>query len=543
MRKSRKQLLCSALALSVAISSVFGIAPVTTKAQTTEVTVESQQVAAEEEIIIHAKGSGLNIYAWKDKDEQFGAWPGKAMEADSVMGSGWVTATVKAGYKFIVNGNGGQSDDLSADAGEYWYVDGKLSPTNPEGPTPVPTEAPTPTPEPILVSEITPEDGTELQAGTEQEISVNASTSIDDGTLYYKYEVKCDGNYVGDHYYSKSSTYKFTPEADKTYNVKISIQAHDEENTTVTKEVTYKGSENGAIVTAGPATPTPEPTATPDPSGSGDDEKATPTPTVPAGKQTPTPKPTKTPVPDGTSTPPASADPDATATPTVKPTVTPTQKPPIDHGGDVTPKPTPTVKPTSTPDNSGGNSSGFDPELSVKLKASKSSPQKAGSSITLSASSEGTEGKTQYMFYYKKSGTSKNVIIQKYSTKSTCTWKPKENGTYTLYVKVKDSTNLTATAKVSSYKIKGLTLSVSTNKKSPQKKKTSIQITAKTANGSGKVKYQFIVKLGSKVEKKTSYGSSKKFTWKPKKKGTYTLYVKAKDSVTEVTKKCTFKIK
>ena len=69
MKKSRKQLLSSALALVVAVSSAFGTAPVTTKAQTTQVTVESQQVAAEEQIIIHAKGSGLNIYAWKGSGE------------------------------------------------------------------------------------------------------------------------------------------------------------------------------------------------------------------------------------------------------------------------------------------------------------------------------------------------------------------------------------------------------------------------------------------------------------------------------------------
>ena len=98
-------------------------------------------------------------------------------------------------------------------------------------------------------------------------------------------------------------------------------------------------------------------------------------------------------------------------------------------------------------------------------------------------------------------------------------------------------------AKITKYRIKGLTLSVSTNKKSPQKKKTSIKITAKAANASGTVKYQYIVKLGKKIVKSTKFISAKKYTWKPTKKGTYTLYVKARDKNTTITKKKTFKIK
>ena len=43
--------------------------------------------------------------------------------------------------------------------------------------------------------------------------------------------------------------------------------------------------------------------------------------------------------------------------------------------------------------------------------------------------------------------------------------------------------------------------------------------------------------------KKTSYKTTKSFTWKPTKKGTYTLYVRAKDSNITITKKKSFKIK
>ena len=527
MRKSRKQLLSSVLALAVAAATVFGIAPSTTKAQTTQVTVESQQVAAEEQIILHAKGSDMAIHIWGCSDTSANTtWPGKSMEADSTMGSGWCYVAFPAdckGFIILQGGNKLTEDVTDKKAGEYWFSDGKFSTSNPEGPTPVPTEAPTPTPAPIVISEITPGDGSQLKAGEPQQISVSANTSIDDGTLYYKYEVKCDGAYVGDHYYSKSNTYSFTPEDGKEYKVKISVQAHDEDNTTVTEELTYTGSKDGVTVTTAPATEAPTPTP------SDDNGEATPEPiSTPSVSDNPGNLDNKT-----TPTPSNDSNGEATATPTTKPTATPK----------VTATPTATAKVTATPTPSVDVPEVSDEDISVKLSKSKSSPQKAGTSIKLTATASGGDGGYQYKFYYKKSGSSSNVTIQKYSTKNTCTWKPVANGTYTLYVTVKDSSNFTATAKIANYKIKGMTLSVSTNKKSPQKAKTAIKISAKASNASGKVKYQYIIKRGSKVEKRTKFTSSKSYTWKPKKKGTYTLYVKAKDSNITIMKKKTFKIK
>lgn len=536
LRLRHKKVLCRMLAVAVAATSIFATSPVT-QAKTTKVTTEAAQVAAEDQIIIHAKGTGLNIYVWKGETKLNGDWPGNAMEADATMGSGWCYAAIPAdcdGF-IICQGSNKLTDDVKdKKAGEYWFVDGTFLTTNPEGPTPTPTEAPTPTPAPIEISSITPADGSKLKAGVEQQISVNASTTIDDGTLYYKYEVKCGGEYVGDHYYSKSNTYNFTPEDGKKYTVKISVQAHDEDNTTVSQEVAYTGSSDGEEATPGPdntpAPPSTPPSDIPTP-GANTPEPSDPTNTPDAGTPGPS-DPTKTPEAPGDETPVPSTVP--TETPKTPATKTPT--PPATK--------TPVPQVTNTPTPTSGNS-GFDDDydFTATLKTNVKSPQKAGASIKLTASASHGSGGYKYKFSCKKSGGSK-VTLKGYSSSKTYTWKPTENGTYTLYVDVKDSDNMVASAKISNFKVKGLTVTVTLNKKSPQKKNTVIKISAKAANPGGKATYRFIVKQGSKTVNDTKkYKSSSTYKWKPKKKGTYTLYVKVKGKYTTVTKKTTFKIK
>ena len=557
LNRKHKRFVCRLLAVAVAATSIFATSPVT-QAKTIEVTTEASQVTAEEQIVLHAKGTGLNIYAWKDGVEPFGAWPGQAMEADSVMGNGWVTATFDAGLNFIINGGGSQSADLSKSAGEYWYVDGKLSDSNPEGPA---TPTPEPTPGPLKIKNVSPEDGTNLKAGESQVITVGASSTINDGVVYYKYEVKCGGEYVGDHYYSKNNTYSFTPEDGKEYTVKISVQAHDEENTTVTRELKYKGSTDGIVVTAGPGgeeTPTPG-TDSPETSvpETNPPESATPPtseqpdnpidPTKTDDPSTPdqpdnTQQPNKTNTPSGTNGPsgtdtPASTDPTSPSQPTNQPAST------SDVNANKTTAPSQTNGPSETkkPDDSG-----FDPyfDLTVKGSSAKKSPQKAGASIKFTATASNGTGTYKYMFFYKtKVSSSNETVIRKYSTSNTCTWKPTKAGTYYVYVRVIDSLNRDSEAQIGKYVIKGLSATIKLSKKSPQKSNKKITITATPKNASGKVKCRFVVKLKKKTVKDSKYKASRKYNWKPTKKGTYTLYVYVKDSYKTVTKKTTFKIK
>ena len=88
MRKNSKKILGSALAIMLATTSVCSGMPAL-KAQSVEYVQEVAQNNVEGKIVLHAKGTGLKIYAWSGTGPLFGAWPGAAMDADATMGDGW----------------------------------------------------------------------------------------------------------------------------------------------------------------------------------------------------------------------------------------------------------------------------------------------------------------------------------------------------------------------------------------------------------------------------------------------------------------------
>lgn len=163
VKKSTKKLLCSALAFTLATTSVFATAP-TTQAETVEVVVDSEAVAAEEQIILHAKGSNLKIHVWGCSNTSANTtWPGKAMEEDSTMGSGWCYVAIPAdctGFIIIQDTETKLTGDVTKEAGEYWFVDGTFTDYNPEGPTKEPTPTPEPTAAPLEIKAVQPEDNT-----------------------------------------------------------------------------------------------------------------------------------------------------------------------------------------------------------------------------------------------------------------------------------------------------------------------------------------------------------------------------------------------
>ena len=174
----------------------------------------------------------------------------------------------------------------------------------------------------------------------------------------------------------------------------------------------------------------------------------------------------------------------------------------------------------------------------VSFVADKKSPQASGTQVTLSAAASGT-GVLQYKFLVKDNTTGNWAVIRDYSIVNSCTWKANKAGNKTLYVDVKDA-NGQVTRKAMSYTVKvaaPTVTSFTTDKKSPQKSKTEIVLSAK-ATGTGTLQYKFLVKDASGnwfvIQ---DYSASNITVWKPSKVGNKTLYVDVKDSNGQVTRK------
>ena len=329
--KNRKRLLCGALVLTMAATTVFATSPMT-KAETIEI-VQDASVNYANTLKIHAKGSKLRIYAWGDSGPLTGDFKNSHGDAMKDEGNGWCSYSFDKEIKglLILDENGSKKttqDVTNVTSGEWWYDGSNWSPTNPDGtstatPTPTPTDKVDPTPPPtkpaeqsgkITIKSVSPESGTELEAGEECTISVDAETDINDEILYYKYKVTCDGKTVGDFYFSKEPTYKFTPESGKKYQVTVYVQAHDEESTTVTETCTYTTSGEAVEETTAPEQ-TDEPT----------DPEKTKAPTDPEKTKAPTktdeptnPEKTKAPTNTAAPTPTVTATATAKVTPTVQ---------------------------------------------------------------------------------------------------------------------------------------------------------------------------------------------------------------------------------
>ena len=143
---------------------------------TLSVTYTKPIVPITDKIILHAY-NWTNCYAWTGTNtELLGAWPGKTMTDE---GNKWYGITLDVASANIIFNGSGQTDDLSREAGEWWYKDGKWLTHNPDD-----SQAPT-------VVWIAPANGDSL-TGTE-DLTVNATDDVG----IDKIEFYCDSKLVG----------------------------------------------------------------------------------------------------------------------------------------------------------------------------------------------------------------------------------------------------------------------------------------------------------------------------------------------------------
>ena len=173
-------------------------------------------------------------------------------------------------------------------------------------------------------------------------------------------------------------------------------------------------------------------------------------------------------------------------------------------------------------------------ELKIdSFTADKTSPQKCGTAIKLTAQASGGSGDYTYKFLIC-SETGSWYKLRDYEKSNTVTWVPGANGKKTLYVDVKDSNGaykrMEMPFEINNSATNELTVGLkasATNVKCGDK----VQLTANATGGSGDYTYKFLIcsETGSWY-KLRDYEKGNTITWVPGAAGQKTLYVDIKDS-------------
>jgi len=165
------------------------------------------------------------------------------------------------------------------------------------------------------------------------------------------------------------------------------------------------------------------------------------------------------------------------------------------------------------------------------INSSVSTPQTLGNEVKLSANVSGNTNGLQYKFVWMKNNWKEWGVIQDFSTVTTTVWKPNLGGNYTLYVDVKDSSGKTKTVTLN-FGIKNWGISeIQTNLESPQKKKTSIQISPQIQGDKSNLQYKYVWMKDNWKEWGViqNFSTQENATWKPTVSGEYVIYVDVKD--------------
>lgn len=261
------------------------------------------------------------------------------------------------------------------------------------------------------------------------------------------------------------------------------------------------------------------------------DPEATPTATAITTSDAPAnPDVTATPDAIPTASADVSASPDVAPTATVVPTIAPTAVPPVTTGGSV-------LTQDQAPNAVASASSVTGSVTFAKLNKT------AGEDVVIKVATSNKKKDAKYTYsYYVNS----KAIASK-TTKTSATWTTSKKGTYSIKVIVFENGEQACVIS-SSYTVKARVITIQSfkaNKKSGQKKKTKITLTAKAKATKGKVSYKFAVqKKNGKIKTLKGFSAKKKYIWKPTQKGTYKLYVYVKNGKGVLVKKTlNFKIK
>ena len=172
-------------------------------------------------------------------------------------------------------------------------------------------------------------------------------------------------------------------------------------------------------------------------------------------------------------------------------------------------------------------------KLSISTKLDKKSPQAAGTALALEITAKGGTAPYKYTITVEDSANNSNLLLSK-SNSNCCLWLPVKAGTYKLYYTVEDSKG----EKVTQSELFKISSCVSISKFTANKytvrkgKKVRFTMAATSMVSSAKkIQYRITAVRSGKTAKTEirKYSNARSYSWKPKKKGKYTVYLTAKD--------------
>lgn len=162
----------------------------------------------------------------------------------------------------------------------------------------------------------------------------------------------------------------------------------------------------------------------------------------------------------------------------------------------------------------------------------------AGESINVSCDSSGGKGNAVYAVYYKKTSQTRWAKVSSYSSDKDFTVTPKGTGNYLVRVKAKDESGKIVNKDIG-FTVYAVLKNTSVISSSTTAVGRSISITASSRNGVGTKLYGLWVKspADGKWYKIQYYSENTALSFTPKKTGTYTVRVKAKDDSGRISNK------
>ena len=166
------------------------------------------------------------------------------------------------------------------------------------------------------------------------------------------------------------------------------------------------------------------------------------------------------------------------------------------------------------------------------IQTSRTTPQVAGTSITLQPTMTGNTYGMQYKFVWQRDNWNRWDVLRGFDSNQQATWQPTEPGNYILYIDVKAPNGtirtITRHFEIRSWDITG----IQTDRATPQNVGTAIKLSPQLAGNTTNLQFKYVwMKDGWKnwgVIR--GFGTGREVTWKPTATGNYTLYIDVRDA-------------